>query len=222
MSVAASLLPSFEEQASYAARKGLFRVVSGWTWSYYVKLSSVGVTFERVSEDGGVPAYTMHGVDPTQSELATPVGVLGPFEDPDEAEAALLAIARLFPEESFVIQPARFASGLVLPAHLPRQQDLARKKVSALSTRWRHIGPFLNYYTLDSEEQIAPFGKLGPFPSLKELRAAEKAVRSRFPGSTVVKHQCGLQNDQGGGTSTRTRLCVEYAKTLEKLAALGA
>ena len=103
---------------------------------------------------------------------------------------------------------------------LPKQQELARQKVTALSSRWRCIGGFVNYYTLDDHIQRAPFGKLGPFPTLKAMRAAEKAIKAHYPGATVVRRRCGLDGDMTG--TNHNELIVEYVKTLEKLASLGA
>lgn len=203
---------------AYAERHGLFRVIDGWTFAYYVKLKSAGLVFERVGGDDDLPIHVQHGIDPTKSEKATPVGVLGPFEHEAEAKAALLAIAKLFPEESFDIHCSQIASGICLPMKLPKQQELARQKVAALSSRWRHLEGFVNYYTLDNAIQRAPFGKLGPFPTLKALRTAEKAIKTHFSGATVVRRRCGLDEDM----TSRAELCIEYAKTLEKLAALGA
>lgn len=205
---------------AYAERHGLFRVIDGFTFAYYVKLKSVGLVFERVGGDDDLPHYVTHGIDPTQSEEATPVGVLGPFEHEEEAVAALLAAEMLFPEESFDIHCSQIASGICLPMKLPKQQELARQKVAALSSRWRHLGGFVNYYTLDDSIQRAPFGKFGPFPSLKAMRAAEKTIKAHYPGATVVRRRCGLDEDMAG--ASHAALCIEYAKTLEKLAALGA
>lgn len=206
--------------AAYAERHGLFRVIDGWTFAYYVKLKSASLAFVRIGGDDDLPIHVQHGIDPTQSEEATPVGVLGPFEHEEEAVAALLAVARRFPEESFDIHCSQIASGICLPMKLPKQQELARQKVAALSSRWRCIGGFVNYYTLDDHIQRAPFGKLGPFPTLKAMRAAEKAIKAHYPGATVVRRRCGLDGDMTG--TNHNELIIEYVKTLEKLAALGA
>lgn len=205
---------------AYAERHGLFRVIDGWTFAYYVKLKSAGLVFERIGGDHDLPIRVEHGIDPTESEKATPIGVLGPFEHKEEAEAALLAIARVFPEESFDIHCSQIASGLYLPMKLPKQQELARQKVAALSSRWRHLGGFVNYYTLDDHVQRAPFGKLGPFPTVKAMRAAEKIIKAHYPGATVVPRRCGLDEDMV--SCSHAQLCIEYVKTLEKLASLGA
>lgn len=203
---------------TYAEQHGCFHVIDGWTYAYYVKLKSAGLVFERIDGADDLPIHAEHGIDPTKSEKATPIGVLGPFEHEEEAEAALLAIARVFPDESFDIHCSKFASGLYLPTQLPKQQELARQKAAALSSRWRHLGGFVNYYTLDNGVQYMPFGKLGPFPSLKAMRIAEKAIKAHFPGATVVRRKCGLDE----GMTSRAELCIEYAKALEKLASLGA
>lgn len=203
---------------AYAERHGLFRVINGWTYAYYVKLKSVGLVFKRAGGDDDFPCYVMHGIDPTKSEKATPVGVLGPFEHKEEAEAALVAIAKLFPEEPFDLHCSQFASGACLPMKLPKEQELARQKSAALSSRWHHLGGLVNYYTLDNGVQLAPFGKLGPFPTLKSMRAAEKTIKSCYPGATVIRRRCGLADDM----TSHADLCVEYIKAIEKLAALGA
>ncbi|TBU71253.1 hypothetical protein [Phytopseudomonas daroniae] len=206
--------------AAYAERHGLFRVIDGWTYAYYVKLKSVGLVFERVGGDDDLPIHVTHGIDPTKSDKATPVGVIGPFEHEEEAEVALLAIAKLFPEESFDIHCSQIASSICLPMKLPKEQEVARQKVTALSARWRHLGGFVNYYTLDDAIQRAPFGKFGPFPTLKAMRTAEKAIKAHHPGALVVRCQRGLDEDMA--SASHADLCIEYTKTLEKLAALGA
>ncbi|MHB9799979.1 hypothetical protein ACYCAX_19460 [Pseudomonas sp. MT3] len=77
----------------------------------------------------------------------------------------------------------------------------------------------MTYYTLDNAvEQIAPFGKVGPFPSPNEMQAAIDRIKAKFPGAAIVSRKCGLADD----LVTDTELDTEYAKALEKLDALGA
>ena len=113
-----------------AAQSQLFQVVDGWTTAYYVKRTAVGLEFEPLPGGFG---HQVSGIDPTQSDAATPVGVLGPFEHLHEAEDALLRIARCFPYESFSLHCAQFASGIFRPVHLPGLQEIARRKVVELS-----------------------------------------------------------------------------------------
>jgi len=113
-----------------AAHPQLFRMVNGWTTAYYVKRTAVGLNFEPLPGGFG---HQEGGIDPTQSDAATPVGVLGPFEDQQEAEDALQHIARRFPCESFDLHCAQFASGICRPVHLPGLQEIARRKVVDLS-----------------------------------------------------------------------------------------
>lgn len=206
--------------ASYAERHGLFRVADGFTSAYYVKLQSVGLVHERVGGDDDLPIHSTRGIDPTKSEKATPVGVLGPFEHEAEAEAARLAITELFPGEPFDIYCLEIASGIFLPMKLPKQQELARQKAAALTSQWRHIGGMVRYYTLSdaTKPRVAPFDDFGPFPDANSMRDAMERLAAKFPEMNIASRNCGFADD----LISDAELTAEYARTLEKLAAQGA
>ncbi|MHB0765740.1 hypothetical protein ACYCFC_15375 [Stutzerimonas sp. NM35] len=196
--------------AAYAERHGLFRIIDGWTYAYYVKLRSVGLAHELVGyadSDGEFPTYVTHGIDPTKSEKATPVGVLGPFEHEEEAEAALLAIAKLFPEESFDIHRSQIASAICLPMKLPKEQEIARQKVVALLSRWRR-----GYYTV-----MTTLGEFGPFPDAEVMSDVVDRLDARFPDAVSFTRKRG----RAAALASDAELDAKYAKTLEKLAAIG-
>lgn len=200
-----------------AANPQLFQVNDGWTTAYYVKRTAVGLEFEPLPGGFG---HQERGIDPTQSDDATPVGVLGPFEDLQEAEDALLRIAQRFPCESFDIHCSQIASGICLPVKLPVEQEIARQKIAALSSNWQHLNGMVRYYTLGNaaKPRTAPFDEFGPFPCPRTMRDAMELLAERFPAMNIVSRSCGIADD----IVSDADLSAEYAKTLGKLAALGA
>lgn len=82
---------------------------------------------------------------------------------------------------------------------------------------WSRSHGFVHYYTLDNDvEQIAPYGKIGPFPGPREMRDAMDLISARFPDATIVSRRCSLDDS----FVTDAELDGEYAKALDKMEAM--
>lgn len=87
------------------------------------------------------------------------------------------------------------------------------------TSEWTRQGSYVKYYTLDNAiTRIAPFGKIGPFPTPEKAEAGMVRIIKRFPGASVVYSECRLDGD----FCTDAELDSEHAKTLAKLNSLGA
>lgn len=87
------------------------------------------------------------------------------------------------------------------------------------TSEWARQGRYVKYYTLDNAiARIAPFGKIGPFPTPEEAEAGMVRIVKRFPGASVVYSECCLDGD----FYTDAELDSKHAETLAKLDSLGA
>ncbi len=83
---------------------------------------------------------------------------------------------------------------------------------------WAHSCGRVHYYTLDNEcKPVEPFGKIGPFPSPREVRDAVEKLSAWFPSATIVSRKRSLDE----GSVTDSALNTEFTKALRKLAVLG-
>ncbi len=97
---------------------------------------------------------------------------------------------------------------------LQSQQGEQRRPASV----WKRKSGFVHYFILDEVHvQRAPFGKYGPFPSANAMRETLNRFEHKFPDLMLVTRKASLAAD----LISAADLDAEYAKTLEKIAALG-
>lgn len=87
--------------------------------------------------------------------------------------------------------------------------------MTSASGGWTHSCGRVHYYTLDNEFKPAePFGKIGPFPSPREMRAAMDLLSARFPEAIIASRKRSLAEDLVSDST----LDAGYAESIRKLA----
>lgn len=87
--------------------------------------------------------------------------------------------------------------------------------IASTSSAWSRSCGRVHFYTLDNEHKpVQPFGRLGPFPSPREMRTAMDILSARFPDAVIASRKRSLPDDLVNDSVLDTG----YAESLSKLA----